>query len=63
MTDSTSMGLALLYSGLKLKSSDEVLTTNHDHYAVESALLVHGAHGRSGQTHRHVSRCGDRHRG
>ena len=39
-TDSTSMALALLYSGLKLKSSDEVLTTNHDHYAVESALLV-----------------------
>ena len=40
MTDSTSMGLALLYSGLKLTASDEVLTTNHDHYAVESALLV-----------------------
>ena len=39
-TDSTSMGLALLYSGLALKSSDEVLTTTHDHYAVESALLV-----------------------
>jgi selenocysteine lyase/cysteine desulfurase len=40
MTDSTSMGLALLYSGLKLSLRDEVLTTNHDHYAVESALLV-----------------------
>ncbi len=40
MTDSTSMGLALLYSGLQLTASDEVLTTNHDHYAVESALLV-----------------------
>jgi selenocysteine lyase/cysteine desulfurase len=40
MTDSTSMGLALLYSGLKLTASDEVLTTNHDHYAVEAALLV-----------------------
>lgn len=39
-TDSTSMGLALLYSGLKLTPRDEVLTTNHDHYAVESALLV-----------------------
>jgi isopenicillin-N epimerase len=40
MTASTSMGLALLYSGLKLKDGDEVLTTNHDHYAVEAALLV-----------------------
>jgi isopenicillin-N epimerase len=40
LTDSTSMGLALLYSGLKLKPRDEVLTTNHDHYACEAALLV-----------------------
>jgi hypothetical protein len=40
LTDSTSMGLALLYSGLKVKPGDEVLTTNHDHYACEAALLV-----------------------
>jgi isopenicillin-N epimerase len=40
MTDSTSIGLALRYSGLKLTASDDVLTTNHDHYAVEAALLV-----------------------
>jgi selenocysteine lyase/cysteine desulfurase len=40
LTDSTSMGLALLYSGLRLKAGEEVLTTNHDHYAVEAALLV-----------------------
>jgi selenocysteine lyase/cysteine desulfurase len=40
LTDSTSMGLALLYSGLKLKPGDEVLTTNHDHYACEAALSV-----------------------
>ena len=40
MTDSTSMGLGLLYAGLRLKPGDEVLTTTHDHYAVESALLV-----------------------
>ena len=40
LTDSTSMGLALLYSGLTLKPGDEVLTTTHDHYAVEAALLV-----------------------
>jgi selenocysteine lyase/cysteine desulfurase len=40
LTDSTSMGLSLLYSGLALKPGDEVLTTHHEHYAVESALLV-----------------------
>jgi selenocysteine lyase/cysteine desulfurase len=40
LTDSTSMGLALLYSGLKLNANDEILTTNHDHYAVEAALQV-----------------------
>ena len=54
MTDSTSMGLALLYSGLKLTASDEVLTTNHDHYAVEAALLVCGANRLHAQAHRHV---------
>ena len=40
LTDSTSMGLALLYTGLKLTAGDEVLTTSHDHYACEAALLV-----------------------
>lgn len=40
LTDSTSMGLGLLYAGMRLSSSDEILTTSHDHYAVESALLV-----------------------
>jgi isopenicillin-N epimerase len=40
MTDSTSMGLGLLYSGLKLSPNDAVLTTTHDHYATEAALLV-----------------------
>jgi selenocysteine lyase/cysteine desulfurase len=40
LTDSTSMGLALLYSGLRLTPDDEVLTTNHDHYACEAALSV-----------------------
>jgi isopenicillin-N epimerase len=40
LTDSTSMGLALLYSSLRLKTQDEVLTTTHDHYACEAALSV-----------------------
>ena len=38
LTDSTTMGLAMLYSGFKLKSGDEILTTTHDHYVTEKAL-------------------------
>lgn len=38
LTDSTSMGLAMMYSGMKLKPGQEVLTTTHDHYATEKAL-------------------------
>lgn len=38
LTDSTTMGLAVLYNGLKLKPGDEVLTTTHDHYATEKSL-------------------------
>lgn len=40
LTDSTSMGLGLLYSGLALTARDEILTTTHDHYATESAIAV-----------------------
>lgn len=47
LTDSTSQGLGLLYSGLKLKPGDEILTTTHDHYATEKSLefgaMKHGA--------------------
>src|SRR5258705_12643361 len=38
LTDSTSMGLGLLYTGFKLKEGDEILTTTHDHYATEKSL-------------------------
>ncbi len=38
LTDSTTMGLAMLYSGLKLTPANEILTTTHDHYATEKAL-------------------------
>jgi selenocysteine lyase/cysteine desulfurase len=38
LTDSTTMGLTILYSGLKLKEGDEILTTTHDHYATEKSL-------------------------
>jgi selenocysteine lyase/cysteine desulfurase len=38
LTDSTTMGLAMLYNGLKLKAGDEILTSVHDHYATEKSL-------------------------
>jgi selenocysteine lyase/cysteine desulfurase len=39
-TDSTTMGLGLLYSGLRLKPGDEILTTEHDFYATHETLRL-----------------------
>jgi selenocysteine lyase/cysteine desulfurase len=38
LTDSTTMGLGLIYSGLKLEDGDEVLQTVHDHYSTDMSL-------------------------
>ena len=38
LTDSTTMGLGLIYSGLKLQEGDEVLQTVHDHYSTDMSL-------------------------
>jgi selenocysteine lyase/cysteine desulfurase len=38
LTDSTTMGIALVYHGLPLKRGDEVLTTEHDYYATHESL-------------------------
>ena len=43
LTDSTTMGLGLLYGGLRLGAGDEVLTTEHDFYATHEALRLRGA--------------------
>jgi isopenicillin-N epimerase len=40
LTDSTTMGLGLLYSGLKLRPNQEILTTTHDHYSTETSLRL-----------------------
>src|SRR5512133_580443 len=48
LTDSTTMGLALLYGGLRLQEDDEVLTTTHDFYSTHESLRLRalrtGAH-------------------
>ena len=40
LTDSTTMGLAMVYSGLKLRSGDEILHTVHDHYSTDLSLQL-----------------------
>jgi selenocysteine lyase/cysteine desulfurase len=43
LTDSTTMGLGLLYTRLALRPEDEVLTTEHDFYSTHEALRLSGA--------------------
>lgn len=38
LTDSTTMGLGILYNGLRLRPGDEVLTTEHDYYVTHESL-------------------------
>lgn len=38
LTDSTTMGLGLIYSGFMLQPGDEILTTTHDHYSTHESL-------------------------
>jgi selenocysteine lyase/cysteine desulfurase len=40
LTDSTTMGLGLMYGGLGLAPGDEVLTTTHDFYSTEESLRL-----------------------
>ena len=40
LTDSTTMGLGLMYGGLDLGPGDEVLTTKHDFYSTEDSLRL-----------------------
>lgn len=40
LTDSTTMGLGLLYGGLELKAGQEILTTTHDHYSTDVSLRL-----------------------
>jgi selenocysteine lyase/cysteine desulfurase len=40
LTDSTTMGLALVYGGLRLRPGQEVLTTTHDFYSTHESLRL-----------------------
>jgi len=51
-TDSTTAGLGLLYSGLKLAPGDEILTTEHDFYSTHESLRLRQV--RDGATVRRV---------
>jgi selenocysteine lyase/cysteine desulfurase len=53
LTDSTTMGLAMIFNGLRLKPGDEILTTTHDHYSTERSMEFASA--RNGATIRKVS--------
>jgi selenocysteine lyase/cysteine desulfurase len=53
LTDSTTMGLGLLYGGIALRTGQEVLTTTHDHYSTAVSLQLRAV--RTGGTVRQVS--------
>ncbi len=38
LTDSTTMGLGLLYAGVKVREGQEILSTTHDHYSTRCSL-------------------------
>jgi selenocysteine lyase/cysteine desulfurase len=40
LTDSTTMGLALVYHGLPIKEGQEILTTAHDHYSHHESIRL-----------------------
>lgn len=43
LTDSTTMGLGLVYGALRLSPGDEILTTPHDHYSTIESLRLRAA--------------------
>jgi isopenicillin-N epimerase len=52
LTDSTTMGLGLLYGGLTLRADQEILTTTHDHYSTAMSLQLRAA--RTGAAFRQI---------
>jgi selenocysteine lyase/cysteine desulfurase len=52
LTDSTTMGLGLLYGGLTLREGQEILSTTHDHYSTTTSLQLRAA--RTGASFRQI---------
>jgi selenocysteine lyase/cysteine desulfurase len=40
LTDSTTMGIAMMYGGLSLQPGDEIITTTHDFFSTEDSLRL-----------------------
>ena len=59
LTDSTTMGLGLLYTGLELGPGDEVLTTTHDFFATHESLRLSGAPVRRVTLYRDAARASE----
>lgn len=59
LTDSTTMGLGLLYGGMSLTEGQEILTTIHDHYATDVSLKLRAQ--RTGAVVRHIALYRDLH--
>lgn len=53
LTDSTTMGLGLIYGAIKLRPDQEILTTRHDHYATIKSLSLRAD--RTGASIREIS--------
>ena len=53
LTDSTTMGLGLVYAGLRLREGEEILTTTQEHYATDQSLTLRAE--RTGALVRRVS--------
>jgi isopenicillin-N epimerase len=53
LTDSTTMGLGLVYSSLAIREDQEILTTTHDHYSTEISLKLRAE--RTGAKIRNIS--------
>jgi isopenicillin-N epimerase len=57
LTDSTTMGLGLVYNGLRLAAGDEIITTEGDYYVTHESVRLAAA--RSGATVRQIALAAD----
>ena len=63
LTDSTTMGLGLLYGGLRVRPDQQVLTTEHDFYSTHQAWSLRSARRGEGRARGPLRRSRPGHRG